>query len=724
VRQYLFQSIVDFVALIVALALVTVLALIADGYLAASDIATSLQSGVAIWAVVLVFSLILTAIHWFVRPLLLIFFGSWVIRTFGLFALILDIILFTIALFLAPVPLQAASVAWWAVLLAALLYNVVDFALVTVVGLNRPRLDGRRAHETAWRQLERLPSMRRNWISEKLRLQEAFSTLLSYGLDIGLADTPVGQVRRWFTPFVNGTLNPIDEFSTPAKIRIMLEQLGPTYVKFGQMASSQSQALPPDWAAELAKLQSDVPPVPYEQAREVIISELGRPPEELYATFEREALAAASTAQVHRATLHDGTAVAVKVQRPNIVTTVKADLGVLQDVSNVVENVSSTARDLDLAGTLGEFSNGVIRELDYHNEAYHAIRLADNMKPLPLVHVPGVYPELSASRVLTMEFVNGLQVNKAGALDRPGVDRVLLTEVFLRALVKQIFIDGFFHGDLHPGNVFLDLHTGGLTYIDLGLVGRLDQTRRLDLLDLLFSFQENDAASLANLALRLTKKTRPVDVNQLREDVSEMLNQYVRYATRPKFDTMISEFFALLQRYGLRLDRQFMLAIKAVVQSEAVVGALGGQVAVVPFAIQEVTALGLAELTQEKLVETVEQQATQIAKEVLRRVPNLQDATISWIDQYMQGKVVVQVDTADLTEHIDDLGTTFTKLTAGLIVTGMIVGTAIVTTQIWQTGGEQKVLPYIAMVVFVALLVVGARLAWRMLHPPRRRYVE
>src|SRR4029079_16003216 len=137
--------------------------------------------------------------------------------------------------------------------------------------------------------------------------------------------------------------------------RVMLQRLGPTYVKFGQMLSSQSQTLPSDWAAEFAKLQSDVPPVPYEQAREVIISELGKPPEELYATFEHDPLAAASTAQVHRATLHDGTPVAVKVQRPNIVLMVKADLGVLQDVLNIVENASSYARDLDLSGMLAEF---------------------------------------------------------------------------------------------------------------------------------------------------------------------------------------------------------------------------------------------------------------------------------------------------------------------------------------------------------------------------------
>jgi ubiquinone biosynthesis protein len=724
VRQYLWQSLVDFTALILALLLVTILSVLKDGDVAAADLVARVQSNASLWPSVLVFSIILTAIHWFVRPLLLIFFGGWLMRSLGLFALILDIVLFSIAILLAPLPFQSTAVPWWGVPLAAVLYDLIDFALVVLVGLNRPRLDRRRRHEAVWRQLERLPSMRRNWISEKLRLEEASSTFLSYGLEVGLANTPVGQMRRWFTPFVYGKRNPIDDLTTPALIRVMLEQLGPTYIKFGQMASSQSQTLPSDWVAELAKLQSDVPPVPYDQAREIIISELGKPPEELYATFEHEALAAASTAQVHCATLHDGTRVAVKVQRPNIVAVVKADLAVLQDVSNVVENVSGYARDLDVSGILAEFSDGVIRELDYHNEAYHARRLGDILATLPLVHVPTMYPELSGTRVLTMEFVNGVKVNRPGALDRSDADRLESTQAFMRALIKQIFIDGFFHGDPHPGNILLNRDTGALTYIDFGLVGRLDATRRMDLTDLLFSFQQNDAVSLASLALRVSRKTRPVHVNQFRDEMSEMLNQYVRYAPHPQFDTMISEFFALLQRNGLRLDRQFMLAIKAVVQSEAVISALGGHLDLVPFAMKEIKSLAVAEITADKVIDTLTQQVTQVGKELVRRVPDLQDATISWLNQYMQGKLVVHVDTQDLTEHVDALGTTFSKLTAGLIMTGMIIGTAIVTTQLWAFRSDNTILPGLALVVFVVLLGVGARLMWGVLHPPRRPYVD
>lgn len=707
-RRYLFQSMVDYIALVISLFLITFTLLIRDSGSASVDIGALIQLNGSLLPAVFIFSTLMTAVHWFVRPLLVIVFGGWLIGSFGLFLIILDGSLFTAAVFLTPVQFQIPSAPWWGIPVSALLFNILDFVIATVVGLNRPRLDGKRAHEAAWRLLEQLPDLQRNWINEKLRLQEAFSTILSYGLEMAVAQTLIGPPRRWIPHLVYGKPNPMDHLSRPEKIRIMLEQLGPTYVKFGQMISSQSGILPSEWVVELAKLQSEVPPVSYERIREVILSELGSPPEELYATFEHDAFAAASTAQVHRATLHDGTLVAVKVQRPNIVATTKADLGVLQDLSKMLESVSGYARSLDLSGILAEFSDGVIDELDYYNEAYHAQRLARNLEALPLVHVPTVYPDLSATHVLTMEYINGVKVDKPGALDHPGIDRLALTEAFLRALVKQFFIDGFFHADPHPGNILFDLDRGALTYVDIGLVGRLDQNKRFELIDLLTSLQQSDTASLANLALRLTKKTGRVDLVQFRNDMTEMVDRYVRYTTYPNLNTIFPQFLALLQRYGLRLDKQFALTIKAITQSQATVVTLDEDFDFIPFAVQEIKSLALAEITQDKVLEALKLQATHVGKELLRRVPDLQDATVSWLNQYMQGKLIVHIDTQDLAQHVTALDGTLNKVTAGLTVTGMLIGTAIVTTQLPQLWP-----------VFGISFFIAARLTWRVLNPPR-----
>ena len=186
------------------------------------------------------------------------------------------------------------------------------------------------------------------------------------------------------------------------------------------MMASRGDILPPDMIAELSKLQSDAAPFPWEDASQMILGELGKPPEELYASIEHEPFAAASTAQVHRATLHDGTVVAVKVQRPQIVAKTKADLGVITQLSEIAERRLDIARKVGVAAMVREFAGGVLKELDYRNEAYHAKRLADNMARFPEITVPRIYDDLSGTRVITMEFITGIKISKVERSARPG----------------------------------------------------------------------------------------------------------------------------------------------------------------------------------------------------------------------------------------------------------------------------------------------------------------
>ena len=230
-----------------------------------------------------------------------------------------------------------------------------------------------------WRLLDRLPTPRRSKLVENLRLIQVYNTVASFGMEIGLESTPVAVIRDRFQKYIGGMNRELAALSTPAKVRVMLQQLGPTYVKIGQMVSSRAEALPAAWQEELDKLQNTVPPFPSAKAHETIEAELHRPAVELYATFDEEALAAASLAQVHRATLPDGREVVVKIQRPDVQTMVAADLGVMQDLAGVMEDRFELARRLDARGILEEFASGVLIELDYRNEAYHMRRLDENM---------------------------------------------------------------------------------------------------------------------------------------------------------------------------------------------------------------------------------------------------------------------------------------------------------------------------------------------------------
>jgi ubiquinone biosynthesis protein len=288
-------------------------------------------------------------------------------------------------------------------------------------------------------------------LREDLRLQQVYNTLLRYGYDTVLErNAYFGGFRHAMQSWVWRMPKGWEEPPPAVKLRLMLEELGPTYVKIGQIVSSQASMLPLDVATELSRLQDAVPPFPSDQVRERLIEELGGPPEELFASFEPEPFAAASTAQVHRATLHDGTLVAVKVQRPDIQIKVRADLGILQNAARVASARSESVRALDISGMLEQFSSGVLEELDYRGEAYNAITLAENMQGLPGIHVPHIYADLSTSKVITQEFVVGVKVSDVAAIEAAGLDRDLIARNALRALIKQLPIDGFFHADRIP----------------------------------------------------------------------------------------------------------------------------------------------------------------------------------------------------------------------------------------------------------------------------------
>jgi ubiquinone biosynthesis protein len=673
------------------------------------------------WWMIPVLGLLFTVISWVVRPALLMIFGRLVIQTFGLFLLLIDALVFWLTTRLSPFEFEIASpVVFW-ILIAAIIFNLFKFLLGALVGVDRPQVEASPAHGFIWKRLENLPGFRNSRLAENLRLQQVYDTLGRFALEIAMERTSLNPFRRSISNWVYRKENPIEDMTTPVKVRVMLQQLGPTYVKFGQMAASQGQALPPEYEVELEKLQNTVPPVPYAQAREVIIQELGRPPEELFATFEQDAFAAASTAQVHRATLHDGTPVAVKVQRPNIVTMVNADLGILKQLSQTVERVNQDARTVDLSGIVEEFGDGVRRELDYHNEAYHARRLGDNMKTQIGVQVCGVYPEFSSTKVLTMEFVRGVKITNAQAINAAGIDRENLGQRFMRAFLKQVMVDGFFHGDPHPGNLLVDTTNGTLTFIDLGLVGVLDGTKRLDLIDLVLSLYQKDAASIADVLLRLSRRLRPVNLTAYRSDMENLVHQYVIYSSGSTLSAVMSRLFGLLQVHGLRLDRQLTLALKAISQCEETMLALGTKFDVVAFANDQLGGFAAEAFTQDKIIEAVKQQVMVAGKQLVRRIPSLSDATNMWLDQYMSGRFTVHLDTSDLGQHVESFGNSAQRLTAGLVITGIIVGTAIVAGQLVTLSSPATTwLPILVIGVFVIMVVLGIIVIWNSLRLDKR----
>jgi ubiquinone biosynthesis protein len=547
-------------------------------------------------------------------------------------------------------------------------------------------------------------------VRESLRLQQVYNVFLRYGVDMLLDRGGLGDYRRFMQEKIYDPPQPVVHLSTPVKTRLMIQELGPTYVKMGQIVSSQAQVLPMEWDVELTKLQSEVPPFPIEQVREILVEELGEPPEDLFATFDPQPLAAASTAQVHRATLHDGQEVVVKVQRPGITTQVKADLGIMDSAARMIERRVGWARDVGLRGILEEFSTNVIAELDYTGEAYNAVRLSRNLESIEGVRIPIIYRDLSTSKVLTMEYVEGVKAIDLPAIEAAGIDRKALAEVALRSLVKQLLIDGFFHGDPHPGNVLVDLKTGDLVYLDTGMVGELDVNQRMNLIQLLVAVRQGDVKGMAQIMLGLSVPFREVDEKAYYRDFERQVGRYMEPGAAASFSGAVNVGFALLQQHGLRLDPELTLAIKTLMQVEAISSLLHPESGISVLGVDITKELLVEQVTADKVVEVITQQATLSLREVVQRLPSLQEATVKWLDQYQKGRFEVHIDTGDLSREMKSIRVMGRQVIIGVMLVGMLIGSSIaasISPLTMELIGVWEFLPRIAMIGFTASLIVS-----------------
>ncbi len=557
---------------------------------------------------------------------------------------------------------------------------------------------------------------KRNKIQESLRLQQIYNVFLRYTMDWVFDRGAIGIFRRRMQQWIYEPPIPLDTLTAPVKFRLMLQELGPTYVKMGQLISSQSDALPSDWEAEMVKLQNDVPPFPYADVRATIIEEFGAPPEEIFAEFDQSPLAAASTAQVHRAQLPTGQDVVVKVQRPNILRQVRSDLGIMNNASVVAERRIEWAKNIDLLGILNEFGDNIILELDYRGEAYNGQRLGRNLETVDHARTPEMYIPYSTSKVLTMEFIRGVKVTNVAAIEEAGIDRKELMIICLRAMMKQLLMDGFFHADPHPGNVFVDLDKGDVVFIDTGMVGELSVQQRVSLINLIFVIQQQDARGLAQVTRGLSKPFKKVDEKAYYRDFERVVGRQFEFGGSTA--EAISTAFDLLQQHGLRMDPQLTLAVKAFMQAERIAHALYPAANFVDEARTIIQELTVKQATSENVTNIIKQEATNTLRELANRLPTLQDATLKWITQYEKGRFEVFVDTSDLRSEVRYLHTIARQVIVGILLVGMIIGSAIAASFSAYTGQFSTFMPMLAFVGYTASMILAILmvlwLIWRL----------
>lgn len=456
------------------------------------------------------------------------------------------------------------------------------------------------------------------------RYRQILTVVAKYGfgevLDRMTIGRYVGQGLQWIS---RQPIAAIESHTTAQRVRMMLEELGPTFVKLGQVLSTRPDLIPPEFADELAKLQRHVPPFEFDNVRQIVEQELGASLDERFARFDREPLAAASIGQVHRARLPDGREVVVKVQRPGIRRTIEVDLEILQHLAELAERHVDGFALHKPTRIVEEFARVLERELDFTAEAAHLERFARLFEHDPTVRVPRVHREATTSVVLTMEYVDGIPVTDLDVLRRAGVDPRRLAAHGTQLTLKQLFVFGFFHADPHPGNIFA-LPGDVVCLLDFGMMGRLDRQAREDFADLIYAVAQRDAARIATSLLRMTEHDgdEPPDVRALERDAAEFVDVNIPAELRDlDFSRLVQDLFAMVARHRLRIAPDLVTMLKAATTVERVVARLDPDLNVIAAAEPYVRRLKIDRMRPRRVLRELVDSGGQLI-EMLRDMPD------------------------------------------------------------------------------------------------------
>ncbi len=362
----------------------------------------------------------------------------------------------------------------------------------------------------------------------------------------------------------------VDKSSRAERVRMAFEELGPTYIKLGQILSTRPDLVPVDFINELSKLQDEVPPFPFEEAKRIVETELQHPIDKIFETLDQTPLASASIGQVHKARYLDGEDVAIKVQRPGIRRLIDVDLEIMLHLATLAERHIQEISLHQPVKIVEEFAKTLEKELDYTIEATNMERVSSLFLQDSTVYIPKVFRETTTDRVLTTELVRGIKVSKLDQLDREGYDRKTITFRGARICLSQIFDHGFFHADPHPGNIFV-LPDNVICLLDFGMVGTIDRNTREDFVELVDSIVRQDETRTSRCLLRITSWEEEPDLRTLDKDVAEFMGQHLYKPLKEiELGKLLHHLLELAARHRLRIFPDIFLMMKALSTVEGV----------------------------------------------------------------------------------------------------------------------------------------------------------
>ena len=506
------------------------------------------------------------------------------------------------------------------------------------------------------------------------RLHDIATVLIRHGFGdlvrrIGLAGAleSAGKVLHWRAPEELARLEP------PARVRRVLEELGPTFIKLGQILATRVDLFPPEWIAEFSKLQDAAPAIPFDELRAQLTADLGEQPEAVFSRVEEQALAAASLAQVHRAWLADGTAVILKVRRPSIKTVIEADLRLMARLAEIIETEAPDLQRYRPREVVRQFTLSLNRELDFATEGRNAERIAANFAYHPEFVVPVIYWPWTSERLNVQEFIDGIPGSNLAAVEAAGLDRKVLARRGIHAVLKMILEDGFFHADPHPGNVFY-LPGNRIAFIDFGMVGRLSEERRYQLTVLLHGLVSHDSAAVADVLLDWSGGDDG-EGDTLQTEIDVFVDQYRGIPLREiNFGSMLSDLVAILREHGLALPSDLALLIKAFITLEGLGLQLDPDFDIAGEAAPLIERVLLSHAAPGELAK----RSWSKLSSMLGLIAGLPQDLRQILRSVRRGKLQIQIDVIPLKQFGERLDRAASRLALSILIAALIVGSAIV----------------------------------------------
>lgn len=496
----------------------------------------------------------------------------------------------------------------------------------------------------------------------------------------------------------------IARLSRPQRLRLVFEELGPTFIKLGQLLSTRPDFIPAEYLDELAKLQDKVPPFSYEKVCTIFEEEMGASPTAVFHHFESTPLAAASIAQVHKAQLEDGSGVVVKVQRPNIENTIAVDLEILTHIAELMEQYLEEVQGHRPSAIVQEFARSISREIDFTIELQNIQRFQLQFENNPLIHVPRVYPRLSSERLLVMECIEGIKCSNVQYLKAHNANLELLAERGAVLVMEQIFIHGFFHADPHPGNIFI-LDDEVVCFIDFGQMGRLSLKDREDFTELVLSLVAGDERRVTKALLRITLQHGEIDQSLLASDLGDMMDMYL-YKPLGELEAgkILQDILHLVSRHMLSIKPGLYLMMKALTTVEGVGRMLDPELKLIELAKPFMRKIQYGRMHPDRIMDEVAHTATSYLH-LFREMP---EEILSLSRQLRNGRMRLEFEHKGVHSLGEAMDRVSNRVAFAIVLAALIIGSSLIVLS--DVPPRWHGIPIIGLIGFVVAGLMGFRL--------------